>query len=262
MASAPQPSLPIFFKELIPLNSRDHKRWKSTQFKELPFLRNQHTIPLTVDEFIDTQRHFPIVFGSGDNPVPLALMGLNEGVNIFVDDDGKLTENVYLPAYVRRYPFLLAKLNPNSDELSLCFDPSSGVIGKLKEGATLFKDDGDISEYTKGVLDFCQKFEESGARTRAFMEEIKKHDLLINGEISITLNDKPDNPFIYRGFKMVDEKKLRELDGEALEKLHKSGMIMLLHAHLFSLNLMRVIFARQSQMGKVPPANRSANAKT
>lgn len=252
MASAPKPNLPLFFKDLAPLNSRDHKGWMSKQFPNVNFLGEHHAIPLTVDEFIDAQRHYPIVFSSGENPVPLALMGLNEGVNTFVDDEGKITEDAYLPAYVRRYPFMLAKLRQDTEELSLCFDPSAGVIGDHGEGNVLFNDDGEASDYTKSVLEFCQKFEESGVRTKAFMDEINKHDLLMDGEIAITVQDKPDSPFIYRGFRMVDEKKLRDLKGEVLEDLNSTGMLILLHAHLFSLNLMRVIFARQSRLGKVP----------
>ena len=252
MASVPKPKLPMFFNDLVPLNSQNHKGWKSKQFPDVSFLAKQHAIPVTVDELIDAQRHFPIVFSAGDNPVPLALMGLNEGVNTFVDDKGVITQDVYLPAYVRRYPFMLAKLQADTDELSLCFDPSAGVIGDHDQGNELFDENSEPTEYTKGVLDFCQKFEESGARTKAFMEELKKHELLIDGEIAITLNQDPDKPFVYRGFKMVDENKLKDLKGEALESLTSSGMLMLVHAHLFSLNLMRVIFARQSQQGKVP----------
>ncbi|HSM52663.1 MAG TPA: SapC family protein, partial [Erythrobacter sp.] len=62
MASAPQPRLPLFFNDLMPLNSRDHKNWKSTQFTNLDFLGKTHAVPVTVDEFVDAQRHFPIVF--------------------------------------------------------------------------------------------------------------------------------------------------------------------------------------------------------
>ena len=138
MASAPKPKLPMFFNDLVPLNSQNHKGWKSKQFPDVSFLAKQHAIPVTVDELIDAQRHFPIVFSAGDNPVPLALMGLNEGVNTFVDDKGVITQDVYLPAYVRRYPFMLAKLQANTDELSLCFDPSAGVIGDHDEGNELF----------------------------------------------------------------------------------------------------------------------------
>src|SRR3546814_15991843 len=81
--------------------------------------------------------------------------------------------------------------------------------------------------------------------------------LLMDGEIAITQNDNPDKPFIYRGFRMVDENKLRELSAEKLEELNKNGILMLIHAHLFSLNLMRVVFMRQVQQGKGPEGARA-----
>ena len=260
MASAPQTKLPLFFKDLMPLNSRDHAGWRSKTFDNVSFLAKTHAVPVTVDELVDAQRSFPIVFSAGDNPVPLALMGLNEGVNTFVDDAGQITENVYVPAYVRRYPFMLARLAPDSEDLSLCFDPAAGVIGQFEDGTDLFDGEGKPTEYTQGVLEFCQKFEESGQRTKAFMDEVMKHDLLMDGEIAITLQENPDNPFVYRGFKMIDEKKLRELPAETLEAYHKSGVLMLMHAHLFSLNLMRVIFGRQQQQGKVPTPDAATEA--
>ncbi len=252
MASAPQPQLPLFYKDLLPLNSKEHKDWKVKPFDDASFLADTHAIPLTVDEFVDAQRSYPIVFTAGENPLPIALMGLNEGVNTFIGDDGKMMADNYVPAYVRRYPFMLAKLQEGSEELSLCFDPSSGVVGDHKDGNELFDDKGESSEYTKSVLDFCSKFEESGQRTRAFLDELKKLDILMDGEIAITRNDMPDNPFVYRGFRMVDEKKLRELPADTLEALNKNGMILLIHAHLFSLNLMRTLFERQTAQGKMP----------
>ena len=84
-----------------------------------PFIAQTHAIPVTVDEFGLAQRNYPIVFSIGDNPIPIALMGLNEGVNVFLDPDGRpIDSTVYIPAYIRRYPFLLARLNQESDELS------------------------------------------------------------------------------------------------------------------------------------------------
>ena len=84
------------------------------------------------------------------------------------------------------------------------------------------------------------------------MEELEKLELLMDGEIAITMNENPDKPFVYRGFRMIDENKLRELPAETADRLHKNGMLLLIHAHLFSLGLMRVIFARQAQQGKGP----------
>ncbi|MEL6486134.1 MAG: SapC family protein [Pseudomonadota bacterium] len=260
MATAPQPQLPLFYKDLLPLNSKEHSDWTVSSFDNASFLAETHAIPLTVDEFVDAQRNFPIVFTAGDNPLPITLFGLNEGVNTFVGDDGKLVADVYVPAYIRRYPFILAKLQQGSEDMSLCFDPTAGVVAKADGGQALFGADGQPSDYTKGVLEFCQKFEESGQRTRAFLEEIKKLDILMDGEIAITRSDAPDKPFVYRGFRMVDENKLRELPSETLEALNKNGMIMLIHAHLFSMNLMRRLFERQSAMGKVPAPGASAPA--
>jgi len=251
MATAPQnPALPLFYKDLVPLNSRDHATWKSRTTDSASWLIGQHAIPLTVEEFPQAQRNFPIVFSSGDETVPLALMGLNEGVNVFVGEDGKLTDPVYVPAYARRYPFLLARLTPEAQELSLCFDPTTDLVGDLEEGNPLF--DGDqASEATKGMLQFCEQFEEAGMRTAAFVAELNKHDLLMDGEVAIQ-QEGTDQPFVYRGFKMVNQEKLREVRGDVLRGWNQSGLLPLLFAHLFSLELMRDIFARQVALGKGP----------
>jgi SapC len=252
MASAPQPQLPLFYNDLLPLNSRDHADWKVGTMENAAFLAQTHAVPVTTDEFIDAQRNFPIVFTAGDNPLPIALFGLNEGVNTFMGDDNKLSEVVYVPAYVRRYPFMLAKLRPEAEELSLCFDPSVGFIGKRDEGIAFFGEGAEPTEYTQGVL-------EAGQRTKQFMEELKKLGILMDGEIAITRNDQPEKPFVYRGFQMVNEEKLRELPAATLEELNKNGMLIIIHAHLFSLNLMRTIFERQVASGKMPVLQGAAN---
>ncbi|APZ97951.1 multidrug transporter [Sphingopyxis sp. QXT-31] len=250
MATAPAANLPLFYQDLVPLSSIDHANFRARALDKADFLINQHAVPLTSDEFASASRFYPIVFSAGDNPVPLALMGLNEGVNTFVGEDGKLLNPVYVPAYVRRYPFLLAKLRPDTEELSLCFDPTSGALGEFDEGDALFEN-GEPTEPTKAVLEFCKNFEEAGQRTGFFMEELKKADLLMDGEVSIQ-PDGSDKPFIYRGFQMVDENKLRELRGDVLRKMMQNGMLGLIFAHLFSLQLMREVFAEQIKAGKVP----------
>jgi hypothetical protein len=258
MATAPAANLPLFYQDLVPLSSIDHANFHARSLDKADFLINQHAVPLTSDEFASASRFYPIVFSAGDSPVPLALMGLNEGVNTFVGEDGKLLNPVYVPAYVRRYPFLLAKLRPDTDELSLCFDPTSGAIGEFDDGDALFEN-GEPTEPTKAVLEFCKNFEEAGQRTGLFMEELQKADLLMDGEVSIQ-PEGSDKPFIYRGFKMVDENKLRELRGDVLRKMMQNGMLGLIFAHLFSLQLMREVFAEQIKAGKVPEIASALNA--
>lgn len=251
MASqAPNPNLPILYNDLLPLSSIEHATWRVTEMSDVGFLASQHAIPVTVDEFAMVQRHYPIVFSAGENPVPLALMGLNEGVNTFVGVHNRVSEPVYIPAYIRRYPFLLAKLRPDSDELSLCFDPTSNVIGAFSEGEELFVE-GQTTPAITRIMGFCEEFEQSGMKTGQFMAELKEHNLLMEGEVSIQV-DNQEQPFIYRGFQMVDEAKLRELRGDVLRKMNQSGLLPLLYAHLFSLSLMRDIFGRQMAQGRVP----------
>ena len=263
MASAP-PKLPLFYKDLVPLNSREHGTFKSRKTDKAGWIANQHAIPLTIDEFPSAQRNYPIVFSSDANPVPLALMGLNEGVNTFFDEDGKLREGnggIYLPAYARRYPYLLARLQKDSDQMTLCFDPTSELIGEFEDGDPLFNGD-EPAEAAKNVMDFCQRFEEAGRMTQQFMEELTKAELLMDGEVSIQ-RDGEANPFIYRGFKMVDQSKLRELRGDQLRTWNQNGILSLIYAHLYSLDLMRTIFARQVEIGKGPAgAAQSAATET
>lgn len=248
MASAP---LPLFYNGLEPLSSEIHANYRVRAQDSAPFLVAQHAIPLTIDEFPLVQRAMPIVFSVGDEAIPLALMGLNEGVNVFIDEAGKaIGDGFYVPAYVRRYPYMLARLRPDAQELSLCFDPTSDAIGAFEEGQPLFED-GQPSAATKEILAFNETFEQAGQRTQAFMNELRELELLMDGEVSIQ-PDGAEQPFIYRGFQMVNEQKLQDMRGDQLRKINQSGMLPLLYAHLFSLSLMRDIFSRQVQQGKVP----------
>jgi hypothetical protein len=245
-------NLPLLYHDLQPLNSGQHGNLKLKRLLTVPEVGKTHAIPVTVEEFAHAQRNFPIIFSAGDEPVPLALMGLNEGVNTFLDDEGMpIGQPTYMPAYLRRYPFILARLQPDSDELSLCFDPSSGAFDE-KEGEPLF--DGDQpSELTRNVLQFCEQFETAGLRTQAFMTDLQASGLLMEGEVSIQ-PDGVDQPFLYRGFRMVDEEKLRDLRGDELRKMSQSGMLPLIYAHLMSLALIRDVFFRQVEQGKGPVA--------
>ena len=251
MASAAAPeNLPLFYQRLEPLSTNTHASFRTRPTDKAPFLAQTHAVPLTVDEFVLAQRYYPIVFSVGDNPVPLALMGLNEGLNVFVDPEGKLRDEVYVPAYVRRYPFMLARLNPNAEELSLCFDPTSDSIGPFPEGEPLFTDAAP-SETTQTILKFCEEFELSAARTGQFVKELDDAGLLIDGEVSIQAQPE-DPPSVYRGFKMVAEEKLRELRGDVLRRMNQNGMLPLIFAHLFSLSIVRDLFAREITLGLMP----------
>lgn len=250
MASAPANALPLFYNDLQPLSSQLHATWKAKTMESAEFFGKAHAVPLTVEEFIPAQRHYPIVFSVGPDPVPLALFGLNEGVNVFTDEQGQPTRDLYVPAYVRRYPFMLARLRPDSEDLSLCFDSTAGLLGEFDEGSPLFEGE-EPSEAIKNTLAFCEQFEQAGMRTGMFMQELIQNKLLIDGEVTIE-PDGGGQPFVYRGFQIISEDKLKELRGDVLRKMVQSGLLPLIYAHLFSLSLIRDVFSLQMQQGKAP----------
>jgi hypothetical protein len=252
MATEAPNQLPLLYSAIEPLSSNVHGKMKIRPVDKMPMIAATHAIPATVDEFTLLARHYPIIFAVGDTPVPLALMGLNEGINAFVDENGQeLDSQHYIQAYIRSYPFLLVRLKPDSDELSLCFDPTAGAVGEFDEGEPLFEDNGEPSKATKAILEFCEQFETAGQRTAAFVEDLQKSGLLMDGEVAIQPEGAPQ-PYVYRGFRMVDEEKLRDLRGDELRKYNQGGLLPLVYAHLFSLSQVRELFTRQVAQGKGP----------
>ena len=241
-ASPTEQSLPLFYGGLVPLSSQLHPTHGLKPRSDLAFSRKTHAIPVTVDEFAIVQRFYPIVFGLGDNPAPLALVGLQEGSNLYLGADDQWEAGQYIPAFVRRYPFMLARLSPQSDDLSLCFDDTAGQI-VADQGEPLFNGT-EPTDTTKSVLAFCEQFEQAVMRTRAFMEELAKLDLLMDGEVTIQREGLTE-PAVYRGFRMIAEDRLQDLRGDQARKLVKSGMLGLGYAHLFSLSLISGLFEKQ-----------------
>ena len=52
MASAPKANLPIFYNDLVPLNTNEHGEFRVRPVDSAPFLINQHAVPITIDEFV------------------------------------------------------------------------------------------------------------------------------------------------------------------------------------------------------------------
>ncbi len=251
MATQAPNNLPLLYRGLEPLNRQAHGDKRLHRLDSIPAVNEAHAVPVTVDEFMLASRYYPIIFSAGEQPVPLALMGLHEGANTFFDAEGTLVDgNVYVPAYLRRYPFMLARLTEATDQLSLCFDPTSDAVGDFDDGEALF-DGENPSKATNDILAFCEQFEQAGQRTGAFMAELQSMGLLMDGEVAIQ-PEGSEQPFVYRGFQMVDEVKFRDLRGDELRKMNQSGTLALVMAHLFSLSLVRDIFARHVSQGSGP----------
>ena len=230
--------LPPFYKSIHPLYSKTHSNLKFIPNHKYAFAAEAESIVLAAEEFPSAERDYAIVFSTGANVMPVALTGSPGSGNQFVQADGNWKTGVYIPAYLRRYPFILAKAQPDATELTLCFDPESSTIVESEEG-NLFMGD-DPTELTKAVLQICQWFENRIHKTQQFVKDIQELDILIDGHASIQFPEK--EPTTFRGFQIVSEAKLKNLADEDIRSLSKSGALALIHAHLFSLKNIERLF--------------------
>ncbi|WP_337185039.1 SapC family protein [Phenylobacterium sp.] len=215
------------------------------------FARAGHAIPLTVGEFPLAAVTGPIIF-VGDDKVPIAVMGLNAGENMFVRDDGTFENGVYIPAYVRRYPFVFANDDANK-QMVLCIDRDAEFITDKGYDMAFFDAAGEPTEYTKGCIEFCNNFEVERQRTLAFVQLLKDLDLFESKEANFT----PTNPDGTAGqpqkiaeYFGVSEEKLNKLPADKLVELRDNGALSQIYAHIHSLvgwdRLVALAMARQA----------------
>ena len=198
------------------------------------FVGKTNIVPLTVTEFAPAALSYPVIF-VGDDKQPVAVMGLRDGENLFIGDKGELRADTYIPAYVRRYPFVFAN-DQAQNRLVLCIDRKASFI---KDGGAqpLFVD-GQPGPYVQQALEFCNNFETERQRTDGFVQLLKDLDLLAVREAVFTPRNpdgSPGEPQKIAEYFAVSEDRLKALPAEKLVELRDNGALGQIYAHLVSL---------------------------
>lgn len=225
--------LPLLYKTLTPLAAERHSDLYLSNKRDFQFAGEANAIPLTCDEFAQALQHYPIVIADAKDPIPVALVGLKHGHNDHVMEDGAWREGYYVPAFLRRFPFMLLRESSSSSRSFLCGDLSSTLFSKrADDGNALFTENGGNSETLETVLDFCQRYETSAARTRAVMTEAQELGLIEKSTVNIARGDMKAR---VEGFSLISEEKMRELPDDKLASLAKRGMMTIFAAHHLSM---------------------------
>jgi len=225
----------LFYERPVPLNRTQHKDLRLKGIPSLKFAAAAHSVPLTCAEFPVAARDLPILFAgqSIDDAGPMALLGLRQNENLLVDEDGKWAQGVYVPAFVRRYPFILAEkpAGTEGDDFTVFLDEAYEGFDNA-EGERLFKEDGSDSEMLSNAVGFLGEFQQHVVRTHAFMDLLRKHQLLEPRNIRL---EKDGNTINLNGLFVVNEEKLRQLDEKTAHEFLKEGVMGWIYAHLLSL---------------------------
>jgi len=194
------------------------------------FVRNVRMVPVVVTEIVSAQKYYPVVFSELENPVPIAVVGVLEDKNLFVDESGRWDRLTYIPSYLRRHPFAFAR--HSEDKFSVVVDRAAGVVSENPEFP--FFEGDELSENTQAMVDFCSQYEAERQRTNAFCARLKELDLLIPQQSAYRPGGgEEEKPMAnYVG---VDVNRLNDLDKDILQELHQSGSLASIFAHLFSL---------------------------
>ncbi|MFH1217591.1 MAG: SapC family protein [Pseudomonadota bacterium] len=225
----------LFYSKTVALNGRSHAHARIAPVSnDYSFAAEINSVPLAGKEFVEAGKVYPIVFSEtiDKKVVPVALLGIRSGQNLYLGRNGDWRAR-YIPAFVRRYPFILASDRQNgSGNLTVCVDASYSGFDR-EEGEMLFDERGEYSLFFRNTISFLQECHHHFLVTEKYTETLVDKGLLIPYSAKFDLVS--GKSFTLDRFLIVDEKKLLQLEGENVLELFRSGHLAWIYFHLASL---------------------------
>lgn len=245
----------VYYEKPVLLNRDKHRGRRVGSSTSFAFARKANSLYLAGVEFNEACKEYAIVFTRGDNRkiVPVAMLGLRSRENLFIDDQERWIGR-YIPAFVRRYPFVLAELSGQG--MGVCIDEAFAGLDD-KQGEALFDAQGNNTPFLQNALDFLDRYQQEYRRTEAFCQRLEEAGLFKEMNAKADLLD--GRSFTVNGLLVVDEKKLMALPDAVALSLFRSGELHLVSMHLVSLSNMKTLVDRMAQLKSLPrPAPKPA----
>lgn len=232
------------YKNLEILNKITHKENSVKEIKDFSFAKNLINAPITVTEFFEACKNYPIFFAKdvNDNWFASVLLGFKENENVFVNDKGEWDKLHYVPAFVRRYPFVFIEQNDNKEQLLVAIDKDSLSSDKENESRKLFDDKSENSEFLNNALNFLNQFQADSIATKEFIKQLDEWELL--EEKTATIITPTQEQFNITGLFIVNEDKLKHLSKKKRDEINDKNAIPLITAHLISLSNIQKLGAK------------------
>ena len=229
MSETEAPRLPLFFSHVVGVNPQTHPQLRLDRATGFGFAAQAQSVPLGLGELETAAQHFPVLFTSGPEPTPVALLGLKDGHNLFVAPGGSWLADTYVPAYVRAFPFVFVE-DPGTKTLFVGMEPNAPALTS-GHGVRLFEDGRPTPELNEAI-GFCTAFRESVQAATMFARALDAAGLLEEEEATITFT--AGGATKIRGFKLVKPEKLAELDDGTFLEWRRMGWLSAIYAHLYS----------------------------
>lgn len=233
-------NLLLFYEKPVALDRQVHRHMRvHVRGADHAVAARTNSVFLGASEMGAASAHYPIVF-VGDpeskSMAAAALLGLRDAENLFVGSGGAWKERAYVPAFVRRYPFVLAEGEGEGEQLTVCIDSAFAGLDPAdpQEGQRLFDDEGQDTPYLKAIIEFMRQYREDMLLASRLVVQLAEAGLLVARVIDVSLANGQQQKL--DGFMMVDPEKLAQLDAQAVAALHASGALGLAYVHLASVN--------------------------
>ncbi len=222
--------MPLFYTAPIPLDAKEHNDLGLKKDFGLKFTNGVNAVPINMIEMPQICHFYPIGFSPDASATPVAIIGLRDNENLFLDNKDRWLQNTYIPAYIRRYPFIFSEI-PGKDQLSLCIDLDKNVV-ESKGDQPFFDKDGKPTQLAQNALEFCKSYHAAAQQTIEFGKALHDADLLVERQAEINIGE--GKRINFAGFRIIDEEKLNKMDDKFFIEWRKKGWLPFLYAHLFS----------------------------
>ncbi len=227
--------------ELLTLEEHGSLGLRAPSERTFDFAKSATAVPLTMIEFSSAQKHYPIVFSGREQPVPLAIVGLSDQVNLFVDSAGKWDPHCYVPTYLRCHPFAFATEEGGSRVVVI--DRAADAVSAESEFP--FFIDGEPSAHTNRLIELCAMYEAERRRTETFCARLVELSLLAVQEAFLTGAPGSEKQ-VLANYICIDADKLTGLDRDVVYELHQDGQLSAMYLHHYSLQNWRDLTQRRA----------------
>ena len=229
----------LIYESAVPVSRTRHENLSVQVGGDYSFSKTVNSVPLIAVEFPHAAAEYAIVFAGNETAVmPAVILGLRGNENLYLTDKSGWDAK-YIPAFIRRYPFVFSSTD-DGKTFTLCIDERFAGFNREGKGQRLFGDDGKPSAYTDNVLKFLQEYQAQFQRTQAFCKKLKELELLEPMQAQVTTGS--GDKLSLSGFMAVSRERLKKLSGEMLAQLASTDELELVYLHLQSMrnfNLMR-----------------------